>query len=156
MGKKVCHDGWFGDRSADPGHCSSAALVAARTGVVARGADGRLSVAFDQERCDGCGGGCGLRLGGTPSLALSDLRVGSTVEVVVKTSRLLGRAALVFGVPVAATVGVAVSAHGGAWHDVLVLGATVVGLAVPLLLRPFERRPCAVVVRGGALRVELR
>ena len=122
-----------------------------------RGAGGRLTVAFDQQRCGGCEDRCGLRLGRAPSLTLPNLRMGSTVEVVVATRTLLGRAAVVFGVPVAATVGFAALARGGAWHDLLALGAAVVGLAVPLLLRPFERRrPCSVVGRGGALRVELR
>lgn len=129
----------------------------ARTGVVVRGADGRLTVAFDQQRCGGCDGRCGLRLGRTPSLALPCLRLGSPVEVVVATRRLLGRAAVVFGVPVAAVVGFAALAEGAAWPEPLVLGAAAVGLAVPLLLRPFERRQrCSVVERDQALRVELR
>lgn len=129
----------------------------ARTGVVVRGADGRLAVAFDQERCDGCDGGCGLRLGATPPLALRGLPLGSPVEVVVATKRLRRCAAAVFGAPLAATVGLAALAEGAAWQETAVLGAALLGLAVPFLLRPFApRRSWSSHRRGRRLRVELR
>lgn len=129
----------------------------ARTGVVVRGANGRLAVVFGQDRCRGCDGRCGLRLGRTPSLALPDLRAGSAVEVVVAAKRLQRCAAVVFGVPLAATVGLAAFSEGAAWRELWVLAATLVGLAASLLVGRLDaRQPWSVARQGDALRVELR
>ena len=133
-----------------------------RAGVVVRDAEGQLAVAFAGERCPGCDGRCGLRLGHTPALPLpSDgtqrIAVGARLEVVAPANRLKRQAALVFGLPLAVAAGAATLADWAGGHPLWVLVAAVAGLALPLVAR-FARRaePAAVLRQGDGGRLELR
>ena len=131
-----------------------------RAGVVVRDAEGQLAVAFAGERCPGCDGRCGLRLGHTPALPLpsrQEIAIGARLEVVAPANRLKRQATLVFGLPLAVAAGAATLADWAGWHPLWVFVATVAGLALPLVAR-FARRaePAAVLRQGDGGRLELR
>ena len=134
----------------------------ARSGVVVRDADGRLGVAFAEERCAGCDGRCGLRLGRAPALPLPigggpAPAVGTRLDVVAPGHRLSRQAAFVFGVPLAAAAGAAMLAEWAVWHPLWALFATAAGLALPLAARLRRRaEPVAVLRQGAGGRFELR
>lgn len=133
-----------------------------RVGVVVRDAEGRLAVAFAGERCPGCDGRCGLRLGRTPALPLpsdgtGNITIGERLRVVAPAYKLHRHAALVFGLPLFVAAGGAMFADWIGWHPLWVLVATVAGLAVPLATRLVRRaEPVAVLRQGAGNRLELR
>lgn len=128
-----------------------------RQGVVARDGEGELGVVFEGERCAGCSGHCGLRLGRTRPLPLCTANIGTPVQVVASALGFVRHAAVVFGLPVAAGVGLALVAEWRGWHELWSVAAIAVGLALPFvarLLRPPQ--PLRVTPQGTGLRVELR
>ena len=135
----------------------------ARSGVVVRDANGRLGVAFAEERCAGCDGRCGLRLGRAPTLPLPAAvgaaapPVGTRLDVVAPGHRLSRQAAFVFGVPLAAAAGAAMLAEWAVWHPLWALLATAAGLALPLAVRLRRRaEPVAILRQCAGGRLELR
>ena len=128
-----------------------------RQGVVARGAEGELGVVFEGERCAGCNGHCGLRLGRTRPLPLCKANIGTPVEVVASALGFVRQAAVVFGLPVAAGAGLALVADWRGWHELWSVAAIAAGLVLPFavrLLRPPQE--LRVTPQGTGLRVELR
>lgn len=132
-----------------------------RSGVVAHDADGRLGVAFASERCAGCDGRCGLRLGRTRTLPLPTVGavappVGTRLDVVVARNQLNRQAAFVFGVPLAVAASAAMLADWAVWHPLWALGATAAGLGLPLAAWLRRRaEPVAVLRQGHGGRIEL-
>ena len=72
-------------------------------GVLRRSGSGASeATTFEPERCAGCTGRCGIRLGQTRiRLALGDLPDGAPVEFVAMPAALARRALFVFGAPIA-------------------------------------------------------
>ena len=85
-----------------------------------RTVDGKQVVVLEGENCPGCNGACRLRFV-APQLTLrmdDELPDGTAVEVVASPSRLVGRAALVFGIPLFAALIAAIAVERtsvGAW-----------------------------------------
>ena len=71
-------------------------------GVLRRSGSGASEAAFKPERCAGCTGRCGIRLGQPRiRLTLGDLPDGAPVEFVAVPAALARRALFVFGAPIA-------------------------------------------------------
>lgn len=115
--------------AADPVPSLAAGLVC--RGVLRRRRNGS-DATIEPQRCGGCSGRCGIRIGSArlrlERLELDDLPDGTPVEFVAARQALAGRALFVFGSPLAST---ALAALVGA-PDWLLPCAFVVGLMLAL------------------------
>ena len=110
--------------------------------------DGQRVVVLEGERCPGCNGGCRLRWAASPTLPLGiDVPDGAEVEIVAASRRLTTRAALVFGLPLAAALLAAVLAQqatADAWWIAvafLVAVAAMVGIRLATRRTPLPATP---------------
>jgi len=103
-----------------------------------RDVDGSRCVVFDDDRCPGCKGRCGVSIGRSERVACN-LPVGTRIVVATPADSVLRRAGLVFGVPLLVVVGAAILAERlgwGGWSEaVAVLASLLVGCAAAAIAR---------------------
>ena len=126
-------------------------------GVLRRsGSGGSEATTFEPERCAGCTGRCGIRLGQTRiRLALGDLPDGTPVEFVAMSAALGRRALFVFGAPIALAALAALTGASGWLVAVAFLGGVVLAVGVQRA-RPSAEPEVVVEDEPHLVRVRLR